>query len=243
MRVLSIAAFTALVSVALAQASVNPCPSNKKAEAANGCEHVKIPEGMCKACPLNKPQNNGEFANCQNIFNLDAPSCKAKLEEYVAKNPCDTVRKALVNEWSAASKKRLDYFAYSLCEQCCDNVPKGSKVEEYSWRNNGKNMKLWSLTRGNGPAHFHYDICAIFPNFKSWVLPWSGYDVYTRPKLCPQLQSWLDSDASKNWVQNENAAMSNDITTGISDAMWALQCHNYEVWTRCVDLESKQKRV
>lgn len=197
---------------------------------------------MCKACPLNTPQDDGQFKQCNNIFNLDAPGCKAKLEEYVASNPCDTVRAQLVSEWSMQSKNRLDYFAYSLCEQCCDNVPKGAKLEEYSWRNNGDDMKLWSLTRGNGPAHFHYDICAIFPNFKSWILPWSG-DNSGRPKLCPQLQSWLDSPASANWVQNANAEMSQDITTAIGDSMWAMQCHNYEVWSRCLDLESKQKRV
>jgi hypothetical protein len=241
-------ACTALLLLALAAAaaaqqaepSMNPCHSNKYLEAAPSCERVQVPEGMCKTCPLRPPRDDGNFQNCAQIFDLDAPGCKEKFQQYVDMNPCDTRRKELVAKWDEESKTRLDYFAYAVCEQCCDVVEQGSKLEEYTKRN--EEARLWSLKRGNGPAHFYYDLCTLFPNFKFWALP-SGGDHYDYPHICNDLTGWFESPASTNWIANADVQISAPVQGVLGDAVWALQCHDYAIWSRCVDLESKQKRV
>jgi hypothetical protein len=137
---------------AAAAASMNPCHGNKNDESAWDCERVHLPSGLCLACPLRPPLADGNFEDCTRIYDLDAPGCKGKFEEYVSLNPCDGRRKELVGRWDNGSKERLDYFAYSICELTCDTVEKGSKLEEYEQRK--QETRLWSLGRGNGPAHF-----------------------------------------------------------------------------------------
>jgi hypothetical protein len=142
-----------LPSLAAAQQttpSMNPCHGDKPAEASS-CTRVEMPSGLCAACPLKPVAADGKFVNCAAIFDLGAPGCKGKFEEYVKLNPCDARRKELVEKWDDGGKERLEYFAYALCEQCCDTVEKGSKVEEFAARS--QLGTLWTPGRGNGPAH------------------------------------------------------------------------------------------
>jgi hypothetical protein len=238
------AAAVAVAAAAAAAVSMNPCHGSKQAEAAAACERVQMPSGLCRACPLRPPRPDGNFQDCARIYDLDAPGCKGKFEEYVKLNPCDTRRKELVGKWGKGGKERLDYFAYALCELTCDTIEKGSKLEEYEQRN--KETRLWSLKRGNGPAHLAYDVCTVFPSFKFWALPGPNGNIedhYDYPKVCPLLQKWLGSDASKNWVAQTNVQVVPEITRAISDAMWALEAHDYKTWKRCLQLEATQKRV
>lgn len=224
----------------LAEQSKNPCHPNKSGEGAAGCEAVVVPPGLCAACPLRAPLQDGNFEDCTRIFNLDAKGCRTKLREYVKLNPCDSRRAALVEKWDFESKRQLDYFAYSLCEQCCDTVPKGAKAEQYEERN--KDGTLWSLHRGNGPAHFVYDICTIFPNFKFFKLPW-GTDHYDYPRVCENLRGWLNSGAAENWITNFDVQITEPVQRALADSMMAFECHNRKTWLKCVDLESKQGRI
>lgn len=224
--------------------SMNPCHGRKEAEAAWGCERVRVPAGLCLACPLRAPADDGTFKDCKQIYDLDAPGCRGRFEEYVALNGCDGRRRELVGTWDAASKERLDYFAYSLCELSCDTIEKGSKIWEYDQRN--EQGRLWSLGRGNGPAHFHYDVCAIFPDFKFWALPGENGEVqdhYDWPKVCPLLGAWINSDASKNWIAQTAVDVVPEIRQAVGDGMWALEAHQHTTWQQCLALESKQNRV
>lgn len=218
--------------------SMNPCHGNKQDQAAPACGKVTMPSGFCLDCPLRPPRDDGNFVDCKRIYDLDAPGCKQRFEEYVAANACDSRRKELVEAWDDAAKERLDYFVYSLCELTCDTIEKGSQPWEYDARN--AEGRLWSLGRGNGPSHFHYDVCAIFPNFQFWNL---GTDHWDYPRVCPMLQAWIDSPSSQGWPTSTDADMAPEIRRAISDGMWALEAHEYKTWMNCLALEAAQGRV
>lgn len=106
--------------------SLYPCPGDKKLLAAN-CHSVSLPPNLCTICPLNHPLDDGKFADCSNIYSKNT-QCLAVMNDYVAANPCDHVRintMANINAGMADWKDwdSLDYFLYSICEQCCDCIP------------------------------------------------------------------------------------------------------------------------
>lgn len=236
-------AFAAALALALAAApaaaDMNPCHENKPAEAAPACGGLTMPAGLCGACTLRPPLPSGDFADCTQIYDLDAPGCKGKLQEYVAANPCDTRRKELVEAWDADAKTRLDYFAYSMCEQCCDNIEAGSTIEEYDAR--AAAGTLWTLARGNGPAHFYYDICTIFPGFTHFVSECEADGSQSRPQVCPVMKQWVDDNP--DWFGRQDISAGSVIDNAIEDGMYALTCGNRDQWTQCLDLEQKQNRV
>lgn len=240
LRLLSAAALTVALSTLVSgqSLSMNPCHGNKGDQAAPACGKVTMPSGFCRACRLLPPRDDGNFVNCKKIYNLDAPGCKEMFEEYVEANPCDTRRKELVGTWNDWSKERLDYFAYSLCELNCDLIEAGSKAWEFDTRE--KEGRLWSLGRGNGPAHFHFDVCAIFPNFRFWDL---GCDHWDRPKVCPMLKAWHDGPSSQGWPTSTNVQMAPEIRTAIEDGLYALEADEKETWLQCLNLEATQGRV
>lgn len=87
----------------------------------------------------------------------------------------------------------------------------------------------------------------IFPNLRYFDLggengTWAGPHPEW-PLIKPLLTAWQASPAAENWVHNANASIPLEIKRLINHAMYALHCHNYDTWTRCVDLEAKQKRV
>lgn len=63
------------------------------------------------------------------------------------------------------------------------------------------------------------------------------------PQIKPIVEAWQDSPAANNWVFEANANIPWEIKRLLNHAMYSLNCHNYDTWTRCVELEQKQMRV
>lgn len=231
------------LSVAFAIASRNPCHESKGSNGAGvTCEKVRLPPKLCGACKLKPPGPGGNFVNCKAIYDLDDPACKLQLENYARMNRhCDPVRSRQVENFSnPANKMGLDYFVYSVCEECCDCIPIGAKVSQYDDRK--KNNTLYSSRRGNCPAHAAYDICLIWPNVK-FVSGAKSKDQFWRPKICPLLRSWLNSPQSNNWLEKSFVPMDNRILEFLNRFGRVARCGNRDTWMRCHGLEEAQKRV
>lgn len=217
-----------------------PCHKGKTTLAAPGCKAVTIPAGLCTQCKLRKVNDkNGNFINCKSIYNLDNGQCKAKLQQYVKANACDGKRKQQVAAWNAHSKMQLDYFVYSLCEQCCDCVPNGALPAQYAQRKNKRS--LLHNARGNCPAHAFYDICKIWPNIET--LSPGGGKKGNGVKACAQLSKWFHSPAASNWINNHNTPLSGALRNFLNNVNVANQCGNKQVWQACALMEQKQKRI
>lgn len=145
-----------------------PCHANRPSLGAWGCQAVTLPPGLCKACPIKPVKWNGDFKQCNSIFNLDAPNCLPKLKQYVKLNPCDKKRAEQVEQWTTSTKpwikkqakEKLDYMIYALCEQCCDCIPKSSTSIPW-WKAKQNEELLYTAKRGNCPAHAHFDVSII----------------------------------------------------------------------------------
>jgi len=130
---------------------------------------VTLPKNMCKTCQLKPVASNGNFKDCKSIYNLDAPACYNSLKEYVSLNPCDTKRKQQVykmkngqNFWEKKiAKEDLDYMVYSLCEQCCDCIPKKSSNVPF-WKAKQSENLLYDSSRGKFSEQI---LCALFFGF------------------------------------------------------------------------------
>lgn len=225
-----------------------PCHRNKNNLAAWSCESVTLPYNLCKACPL-KPANwNGDFKTCNSIYDLDAPGCKWELQEYVKLNQCDWKRKDNVNKWinganwweKTIAKEDLDYMVYSLCEQCCDCIPKRSSninFWEAKWRGEDD---LYDASRGNCAAHAHFDVCSLFPNIRFFRNPWGPWNWWW-PKICWQIKSWVDYNP--NWIDQNDAKVNWPIARFLRNINRNTACNDHNVWNKCKALESSQKRI
>lgn len=104
--------------------------------------------GMCVECQVNEFLNDGQFTDCSSTFNLQPPSCIAKLQEYVNLNPCDTYRKDALDKYLGnqgpskveEGRQVMDFMVYSLCEGGCDCIPQVNA--------NRENPQI-SIERGN----------------------------------------------------------------------------------------------
>lgn len=137
-----------------------------------------MPSNLCNKCHLKQSNPNGTFKNCQMIYNLDAPDCRAELQVYVNNNPCDFIRKEQVLRWNQQDKIALDYFVYSICEECCDCIKKGSTASMYdalAATHTTANPTLYTTKRGNCPAHAYYDVRQLF-----WVQYMKGVAICMR---------------------------------------------------------------
>lgn len=138
-----------LYSTTCAQ-SFYPCPGPKGPMGAGvGCKVVQLPPGMCTSCPLKAPvpsgPDAGKFKQCNNIYETSTGTCKAAMNQYVAANPCDGVRKKAMDGINSGNPSyndlvTMDYFMYSVCEQCCDCIPMGASKTA--------NAGQWVTTRG-----------------------------------------------------------------------------------------------
>lgn len=221
-----------------------PCHGNKDVLGAHGCSSVTLPTNLCSACPLKAVADNGDFVNCGQIYDLDAAGCKSALQTYVAANPCDTKRAAQVSGWSGFDKESLDYFVYSVCEQCCDCIPLGTQEWQYEsllGQHSDADPALYKPNRGNCPAHAFYDVCKIYPNIKYMKAP-GGPDHPDWPNACPLLDSWFYSGASTNWL-NQNTELSFPVQRFLNNMNVANQCKAESVWKSCWDMEKKQNRL
>lgn len=237
----------AVLSGAAAMSSVNPCHPLKGRQGRDvTCSHVRLPPRLCRKCKLRPPKANGEFADCTNIYKLNK-GCKDTLQEYAKLNEqCDPVRAAQVKKFSdPANKMGLDYFIYSVCEQCCDCVPRGSVVEDF--RDRRINGTLLSVYRGNCPAHAHYDICKVWPKVRS-VGYYTGPGTGEAPKqagveVCPRFKKWIERPANSRWVREEKLKVGGNLARFLNQLMVAGECAKGGVWKPCVGLEGKQKRL
>ena len=140
----------------------NPCHSRKWAMGRGvNCEGVHLPTLMCNKCSLKPVRPNGTFYNCKSVYNIKSKGCKEQLWKYVKANPCDEVRKEQLKRFNSADVEGLDYFIYSICEECCDCILKGTKHEDYEMlkkKHKTTRPTLYTPLRGNCPAHAHYDV-------------------------------------------------------------------------------------
>lgn len=155
---------TVLLLVVNAQ-GVFPCHSGREQLGAPGCTDITLPYDMCKNCPLRDVDWNGDFKNCRSIYDLDAPGCQGQLIQYVQMNQCDWRRAEQVDQWlnsgdpwvKEQAKEKLDYFVYSICEECCDCIPKAATDMDHSVAVQNED-NLFTHTRGNCAAHAFYDV-------------------------------------------------------------------------------------
>lgn len=213
--------------------------------AALNCTDVKLPPKMCPKCHLRKHDSEGNFNRDYNkdIIDFETPECLEQLELYVRLNPCDDLRAKYLSEYKTNSFAwtRIAQFMYSVCEQCCDCVTVGSKPNEYTTRK--EDATLYKLTRGNCPAHFHYDICKMFPNFTRFITP-NQKVRKNKPRVCPEVAKWIESDDAKNWSRNPDAdGLSDLLVNTFGRTIQNARCRNRRVWQDCVRLERAQGRV
>lgn len=223
-------------------ADKNPChPMKPKNGAGVTCEKIRLPNKLCLSCKLKQPLPDGNFRNCQAIYDIDDPACLTQLRKYAALNKdCDPVRPRQLAKLTKENKVGLDYFVYSICEQCCDCIPRGADPTQYKGRK-AKN-KLFYASRGNCPAHAYYDICQVWPNVR-FVSGTGMGDQFNRPIICPLLKKWFQSPASANWLQKSFVPMNINIRNFLGRFAKAARCGNRDTWERCANLEFAQRRL
>ena len=143
-----------------------PCHRNKVAQGKGvKCEGVHLPPNLCQSCALKPVKPNGLFPNCQSIYRTTSPPCKAALRKYADQNPCDWKRKEQLHRFNRLDQEALDFFIYSLCEECCDCIKKGTKPFMFNVlakKHSAAKPTLYSPTRGNCPAHAYFDVSLSF---------------------------------------------------------------------------------
>lgn len=200
---------------------------------------------MCSRCHLRPHDSEGNFDRDYNkdIIDFETPECEEQMQEYVRLNPCDTLRAKYFSEYKTKmfAYKRTAQFMYSICEHCCDMVTVGSLPSEY--RERKENNTLHKFTRGNGPAHLHYDICKMYPNITRISRPtWAHREGL--PPLCPLAADWLASNYSRGWALNPDAeGIPPRLQFSFKIMEKTIGCRNRRVWTDCVNLERSQGRV
>lgn len=225
-----------------AERSRNPCHPNRSSSVlGTGCEFIRLPNSLCSNCRLNGYDGRGYFNRCDAIYDINESKCKAGLQDYVKLNPCDTIRKKQVQSFNSRdSQFALDYFVYSICEECCDCIPNGSSSSQYTSRKNNK--LLISYVRGNCPAHAFYDICRVWPDVKDVAKPGDSFKKNS-PPACPLTRTWFDSPNSKDWYKNNNTKMDSRLRVFLERLVKAAGCEQKAIWQMCVGLESAQGRV
>lgn len=239
-----LACLATLAAQSNATSDVNPCHPRKGALGRGvTCEKVVMPNWLCSACTLRPFRSNGHFEDCANIYDLDSSSCQNQLKQYARKNKdCDPVRYKQVQDFNnTANRMGLDYFVYSICEQCCDCVPFGAKRSQYKARL--ESNTLLNAARGNCPAHAFYDICKVWPKVR-YVSSISDSD---NPKwmktICPELTKWIKRPENVKWLPQSDVVIAPPIKNFFRRFFRVAKCGKRNIWKRCVDLEGAQKRL
>lgn len=240
----AILAATLILGIASAESGKNPCHPNRRVESLGvPCEGIYLPPRMCDKCQLSSYDSKGIFDDCTAIYKIAEPACKAELERYSELNQCDTVRKAQLDNFDdPANRKALDYFVYSVCEECCDCIPRGARSDQYDERKTATPQTLTSLVRGNCPAHAHYDICRIWPEIRHITKP-GGTLRLGLPKACPLIREWFFSPASKGWFSQDNTNINFKVRRFLRIFNSVARCRRRSTWQRCTDLEVAQNRI
>lgn len=226
-----------------------PCHPNKGLiDTTVSCRRVEIPSLLCKRCALRPVTISGEFLRCDNIFDTATDACKEAMMEYVEANrECDPARASTVPKWIAGdveATKAVDYFLYSVCELCCDCIPMGIRAADFRRlreSHSEASPTLWDAHRGNCPAHAEYDLCRVLP--KAAYFTGVGEPEDDRPSVCPDLNSWLNSERSSNWQTDPSTEISNSTERFLEGALAALMCHRSFIWRKCFAMEKLQDHI
>ncbi|PXF44466.1 hypothetical protein BWQ96_05794 [Gracilariopsis chorda] len=246
MKVLTTAlVLLSVVYLATAKSGVNPCHGDKdKYGVGVTCTGVRIPGEMCNQCKLKPHLPDGQFADCASIYDLDDPACRDQLRIYAQENKhCDPQRVAQVQDMGKYSNRlALDYFVYSVCEECCDCIPRGASANQYQQRL--EQGTLGNAYRGNCPAHAHYDICRVFPNIKYTMKAGVEDDTHEDwPKICWHIGKWIFSRDGRNWLYKSNVNMDWRIARFLENFWDDVGCWRQTIWTECTGLEGDQGRL
>lgn len=151
-------------------------------------------------------------------------------------NRCDFVQNHQVKDFSdPVNKEGLDYFICSVCEECCDSVPRGVTVDHYKYRVN--NSKL--SARENCPANVRFDICTVLPKTHFFKLEeTSSYNGF--PFACPTLEGWYRRNIS-GWVYEGWIPVSSELEKFLKARSQAAMCGIRQIWQKFVALESAQR--
>lgn len=236
-----IAAILSLL-ISLTQAGKNPCHRDRNENTlGTDCEVITMPWDLCAKCRLRGYDKNGNLNQCDSIYKLEEEECKAEIGKYVNLNPCDEKRaQQFANYNDHRNREYLDYFVYSICEECCDCIPQGAEIADYNWRS--QQYKLISLSRGNCPAHAHYDVCRVWPQIRTMKLPGEATQ-QNMPLACPLIRKWFYSPLSKNWSSNQNTVMDWRIRVFLRMFNRVARCRRKETWQMCAGLEIAQNRI
>lgn len=226
--------------------SRNPCHAGRNARllGAFDCEGIVLPKRMCARCNIGDYSlTTGIFNDCTNMYRTMEPSCVNELQEYVRLNPCDDVRaRQVANMDNPRNAEALDYFIYSVCEECCDCIPRGSREDQFLERRDQGVNALTSVFRGNCPAHAHFDICRIWPEIR-YITVEGGPTFPQYPKICPIISDWFFSPASEDWPNNDNTEIARPIQRFLRQYNRFTRCRRRSTWESCTLLETAQRRI
>lgn len=181
--------------------------------------------------------------DCRSIYDLENKACREELNNYANMNAhCDPVRaKQVKNIDASANKMGLDYFVYSVCEECCDCIPRGASVGQYQMRKATGN--LHNVNRGNCPAHAWFDICKIWPQVAFVSSPGQKDPVKESPPICPILTTWIRRPENSNWLLRSHVEIERPIKRFLKRFVSVAKCRFRLPWQSCVQLEAAQNRL
>lgn len=229
----------------------NPCHPDKKSYGDDSnCLVYRIPPKLCTKCKLNQDNidNGGKFDKCYSIFNIPDDGCRKQIEKYATLNPCDKERNKAVKNYSQ-NIIALDYFIYSVCEECCDCVRTKSKVSEYKQRK--KANTLFEIdTRANCGTHAAADICMVWPKVR-WVInhkePFPTQQEINKMKdICPPLRKWRNdrkSGSGAGLTPKQINTVPGYAQTFLKQFIDVAKCKKRSLWQSCVSLEQSQRRI
>lgn len=214
------------------------------------CKKVVLPNGLCTSCPLRPSNSKGQFIKCSDTYDTSSTPCLSKMREYVAANPCDPVRADAMSKLDADPEdtqalQTIDYFLYTVCEQCCDCVPMGANLDffaQYNAAHSSSVPALYDPARGNCPAHAFYDICKILPDITHFSRPGDTSAGLSTP-ACGLLTKWFISPASKGWQDNPKTELEPELRAFLLNMLDVAQCAAESIWDTCFELESKQSHL
>lgn len=226
----------------------NPCHAKRFLGAENTCRAYVVPSGLCKQCRLKDAGPGGKFPDCQSIYNVSSDGCKKEMRKYARKNrACDPLRKRQVDAYDDHLEE-IDFFLYSICEECCDCVPVGAR--EGDIRQRRADGTLFDVVgRANCGTHAAVDVCKVWPNVRA-VVNWasqrpSEVELDALPDVCPILQGWRTerSGSDSTLSQVEKDTVPEVARPFLTQFLSVARCGAKTTWSRCVSLERNQSRI
>lgn len=221
----------------------NPCHNKRNLGENSDCLAPVIPPQFCNACRLKPTKPNGDFVDCKSVYEINTTECKAQFKKYAYRNPCDKLRRTQVRNYEQ-NIESLDYFAYSVCENCCDCVPVGAQSDLYnSYASTGTLFDV--VNRANCGTHAAVDLCKVFPKVKvvvnsKFAVP-STEVLNNIPDICPPLKQWRDNRSKLPPAEREIVPeFARQFLTNFTKVA---RCGMESVWQRCVLQETAQGRI